>query len=329
MVETGLLAFDVGAKRHAFASRFDQQKERGELTNELVAMRRFLLAQKAKCRHLRVVVEATGVYFLDLALTAIEIGAEVMVINPKRAHHFAQALSTRSKTDAIDAGVLLVYLERMAFRPWQPPSADALAIRQFGRHIAQLTDERTAAKNRLHALENASGSPAMLRTDLKRGIANLDQRIERLSKAALKIIRAEPGLSAQFDALDSIVGVAEASALPLLGELLMLPRDMNARACVSHAGLDIRMHQSGTSVNKPPRLSKQGNKHLRRALFMPAMTACTRDPHAREFKERLVAKGKKPIQAIAALMRKLLTAAWALMRNPGTYDGSLLFAKIA
>ena len=329
MVELGLLAFDVGAKKHAFSSCFGKKRATGELSNKVPEMRRFIATQKAKCRRLRVILEATGVYYLDLALIAAEAGAEVMVINPKSAHHFAQAIGNRSKTDAIDADMLLVDLERMEFKPWQPPTAEALAIRQFGRHIVQLTDERTAAKNRLHALESMSESPMLLRDDLEQAIASLDSRIKRLSKEALALVRANEQVSKQFDALDSITGVAETSALPILGELLVLPTDMNSRACVCHAGLDVRAHQSGTSVNKQPRLSKHGNKHLRRALYMPAMTASTHDPHARAFKERLVAKGKKGIQAIAAIMRKLLTAAWALMRNPGTYDGELLFAKQA
>ncbi|MBK8992317.1 MAG: transposase [Gammaproteobacteria bacterium] len=46
----------------------------------------------------------------------------------------------------------------------------------------------------------------------------------------------------------------------------------------------MRHHQSGTSVNKPGRISKHGNKYLRRALYMPALSAGTHDPHAAAFK---------------------------------------------
>lgn len=324
--DPGWVAFDVGASKHAFASALGERRESGELDNTLEAVGRFLSARLARCGELRVLMEATGIYYLDLALMAAELGAQVMVINPKAAHHFAKAMNVRSKTDGIDAQVLLTYLQRMPFVRWQPPSEHLLAVRQFGRHIGQLTDARTVAKNRLHALQSTKTSPKLLIDDLRRSIQGLTRRIERLSAQALKIVRADDGLSARFDALDSMIGVGAATALPLLGELAVLPQDMNARACVCHAGLDVRLHQSGTSVAKPARLSKHGNKYLRRALYMPAMAAIKNDPHARAFRDRLIARGKKKMQAIAAVMRKLLTAAWALARHPGVYDGSKLFA---
>jgi transposase len=327
-VEIGMLALDIGAKKHATAVAFGTKRKDGEVENTPAALRKYLVECAAKCVTLRVIMEATGIYFLDVALLATELGAEVMVINPKAAHHFAKALSSRSKTDAIDARVLLAYLERMPFQPWQRPAENLLALRQFGRHLSQLKAENTAVKNRLHALDSTATSPKLLRDDLKRASKSLDRRIEQISAAALKLVRADADLSARLDALDSIVGVAETSALTLLGEMLVMPQDMTSRSCVCHAGLDVRLHQSGTSVARPARLSKHGNKYLRHALYMPALTAITHDPHARAFYERLLARGKKKLQAIAAVMRKMLTAAWVLVRCPAEYDGAKLYAKM-
>ena len=327
-VEVGLVALDVGARTHAFAVRMGDKEENGDLDNTPEAVARFLKARGKQCQRLRVIVEATGIYYLDLALQVVEAGAEVMVINPKAGHHFAQAMNQRNKTDAIDARMLLAYLERMAFQSWQPPDAGVLALRQFGRHLGRLSEHRTRMKNQLHALVSTRTSPRVLREDLETAVADLDRRIARLSEEALKRVQADARMSRQFEALDSIVGVGQSSALALLGELLVLPADMNSRACVCHAGLDVRVHQSGTSVGLAPRLSKHGNKHLRRALYMPAMAAIAHDPHARAFRDRLVGRGKKKMQALAAVMRKLLTAAWALVRNPAPYDGNKLFAAM-
>ena len=251
-----------------------------------------------------------------------------MVINPKAAHHFAQARRQRNKTDALDAAMLLDYLQRMPFVPWQAPPQAVLELRQYGRHLGRLTDQRTRIKNQLHALEATATSPRVLREDLADAIEDLDRRIERISHLAMEQVRSDERLTAQFDALDSIIGVGQTTAIALLGELLVLPADLNSRACVCHAGLDVRVHQSGTSVALAPRLSKHGNKYVRRALFMPALTAIARDPHARAFRDRLVARGKKKMQAVAAVMRKLLTAVWALIRTPARYDGSKLFATV-
>lgn len=125
------------------------------------------------------------------------------------------------------------------------------------------------------------------------------------------------------------MGIAQVSAVALLAELMVLPKNLSSRACVCHAGLDVRLHQSGTSVAKPARISKHGNKHLRRTLFMPALSAIQHDPHARAFRQRLLDRGKKKMQANVAVMRKMLTAVWAIVRNPAEYDGSKLYAEAA
>lgn len=327
-VEVGYVAFDVGARKHAFAVRLGGKQAQGELDNSPEKIRTFLKEHQAACQRLRVIMEATGVYFLDLALLAHEAGAEVMVINPKAAHHFAKALGQRNKSDALDAQMLLECLQRMPFQPWQPPSRAVLELRQYGRHLVRLSDQRTRAKNQLHALEATATSPELLREDLREAIADLDRRIKRISALAMEQVRSNERLAAQFEAVDSVTGIGEATAIALLGELLALPQDLNSRACVSHAGLDVRVHKSGTSVALAPRLTKHGNKYLRRALYMPALTAIVHDPHARAFRDRLVARGKKKMQAVAAVMRKLLTAVWALVRNPAPYDGSKLFAAV-
>lgn len=324
---TGLIAFDVGARKHAYAACVNGKDDAGELDNTPEAITRFLARQQARCGQLRVVMEATGIYYLDMAVQLAEAGVEVMVLNPKAAHHFARAMSQRSKTDALDARMLLAYLQRMDFVPWQPPPRAVLELRQLGRHLGRLAEQKVRLKNQLHALRSTRTSPAVVIEDMQDDLASLERRIERLSAEALARVRADAALSQRFDALDSITGIGPTSALALLAELLVLPRSMNSRACVCHAGLDVRIHRSGSSVELAPRLSKHGNKYLRRALYMPAMVAIVHDPHAKAFRDRLLARGKKKMQALAAVMRKLLTAVWALIRNPQAYDGAKLFAS--
>ncbi len=71
----------------------------------------------------------------------------------------------------------------------------------------------------------------------------------------------------------SIAGVGKTSAIYIMGEILILPKNMNVKQWVAHAGLDPREFTSGISVNKQSRFTKAGNRHLRCALFMPALSA--------------------------------------------------------
>jgi transposase len=66
--------------------------------------------------HVRVCLEASGNYSLDLALALhTHRQVEVSVVNPRRARRFAESLGERSKTDPVDARVLCEYAARI---PW-------------------------------------------------------------------------------------------------------------------------------------------------------------------------------------------------------------------
>jgi transposase len=81
------------------------------------------------------VLEATGVYYLDLAVTLFKAGWPVAVINPKSFHHFAQLKLNPSKTDGTDAALLAEYGECMQPALWQAPDEALMNLRDLGRQI--------------------------------------------------------------------------------------------------------------------------------------------------------------------------------------------------
>lgn len=274
-----------------------------------------------------IVMEATGIYYLDLAVALVQAGLPVAVINPKSFRHFATLKLAGSKTDGLDAALLAEYGERMQPGCWTPPDATRLALRDIGRQINRLTGARTQAKNRLHALQAKRSTLALLLEDEQQGIRWLDQRIERLTQAALALIAKSDTLSRHLANLRSAKGVGQATALAVLGELSVLPRCLKAPQVSRFAGLDVRLTQSGTSVNRPGRLSKAGNAYLRSALYMPALSAVRHDSRAQAFYEALLARGKKKMQALCAVMRKYLTGLWACLQTETAFDSTRLFSE--
>jgi transposase len=274
-----------------------------------------------------IVMEATGIYYLDLAVALHDAKMSISVINPKSFNHFAQMKLEHSKTDSIDAALLAEYAQRMTPKKWIPPHKDKLKLRDISRQINRLTGDCTKAKNRLHAMTSYEGTSDIVILDEQDGIASLENRIQRLRTAALEMIKADERLIQQFNNLLAAKDVGEVSAIAMLGELIILPETLKANQVSRHAGLDVRLNQSGSSLNRPGRLSKAGNTYLRCALFMPAMSAVRHDPNAKAFYEALVARGKKKIQAICAVMRKMLTGIWACFKLNIPYDSSKLFSE--
>jgi transposase len=301
----------------------------GRFANTAGGHKKFIRWATKGAHPARVCLEATGIYSLEFALALHhDTKVEVMVVNPRAIKDFARACMQRAKTDAVDAGGILDYLERMPFAAWQPPAPEILELQAINRRIDQLHTELTREKNRRHAAGFSGASAEAIAHDIEVNIRHLERRIERMHESGLQLVRSVPALTAKLAHLVSAKGIGEASAMRILAELLVLPDDLAAPQWVAHAGLDPRPYESGTSVHRPRRISKVGNRHLRAALYMPALVAIQHEPNVKAFYDKLVAGGKKPLQAVVAVMRKLLHAIWGMLKHDEDFDGNKFF-KIA
>ncbi|MCF6204667.1 MAG: IS110 family transposase [Methylococcaceae bacterium] len=276
---------------------------------------------------IRVCMEATGIYHFDLAVTLSRAKAiEVMVINPKVAHNFAKALMKRSKTDAVDAEILAIYCEKMTFEVWHRPCDEFITLKVIARRIAALTKQKAQTKNQHHALISTEESPQFVLDQTREMINFLDEQIKVHRDAGLKLIQQHCDLKQALQLMTSIKGIAEASAIQLLAELMVLPQEMSARQWVAFAGLDPRHYESGTSVAKRPRISKAGNKYIRQALYMPALVASNYEPHIRGYYTHMMDdNGLKPMQALCAIMRKLLHAIHGMFKTNKSFEGERFY----
>ena len=325
IVRAGL---DVGALELVVALRRDDTLEAPRtLPNTPAGQRQLLKLLTRRGASARVCLEATGVDSLRLALALHRAErVAVMVVNPRAIKDFQRARLTRAKTDAVDALGILEFLQRMDFVPWTPPAAAVLALQQIGRRLVQLRGDLTCEQARLHAIGYTPDCGGLIAADLEAHLRQLQKRIKTLQDAALELARQDPALAPQLARLCSVPGIGQLSALRLLGELLPLPADLKAKQWVAHAGLDPRPRQSGT-VDAPRHISRTGNRHLRLALFRPALVAIQRSPHIKATYEALLARGKKKKVAIIAIMRRMLHAIWGMLHHQQDFNPQLFHAS--
>lgn len=322
-----IAGIDVGSKTLVVAIDKNGKPGKPEIFDNSPPGHQQLLKVLRQAKAERVILEATGTYHLDLAIALDKTeGLEVMVVNPKASKHYAEARMSRTKTDAVDATLLCGFGRHMPFVPWHCPPAQVLAIRACSRLLASLRQERTQTLNRLHAFSQSHSTPGFVLDEIRQGIEQLEARIQRLEANTLALIEEHDVLSATYGRLLSVKGIGTKSAIQLMGELLVLPEDMTAKQWVAMAGLDPREHRSGSSVEKKARLSKAGNKYLRMALYMPALSASHHEPHVQAYYQHLIEeRGLKKIQAICAVMRKLLHAIHGMLRHNADFDGARFY----
>lgn len=298
------------------------QMRSSDFPNTAAGHQQMLRFLRKNAEQVRVCMESTGLYGLDAALALHQkSGIEIMVANPRSVRHFGEAMMQRSKTDPIDARLLAEYARRMPFRP----SIKGRQLCALSRAIHQLTEMNAMQKNRLHAASVTETTPKIVIRELERSLAQQQRSIQRLTREALQLIASDPQLHKRFDLLLSFPGIAETSALQLLGELVLLAPDFNVRQWVAYAGLDPRQYSSGKSVEKKVRISKVGNRHLRRALFMPALVAVRRNPQFRAYYRHFLAHGKFKMVALVAAMRKLLHGIYGVFQTLQPFDPEKLF----
>lgn len=315
------VGIDVSQRTLAVAWRgVDGEVHEGEFANDGDGHQKLVRMLRAGRRTVRVVLEATGNYSVDVAIALHDAKVDVMIANPLATRRFSDAQLRRAKTDKVDARDLLSFTERMEFTAWKRPSDAALHMRDFSRRIYALGVEKTAADNQLHAAKAKHGTPPVIVADLEASIASLKARIEALTTAAVAHASADAGLAPALQTLMTVKGIAERSAARILGELVLLPADMTPDQVVAHAGLDPRTMESGTSIRRTSRISKVGNARLRAALYMPTLVAVQHEPAVKVAYDAMLARKKVKLVAQTAMMRRLLRVLWRMLRTNSAFN---------
>ena len=167
----------------------------------------------------------------------------------------------------------------------------------------------------------------MILTHTQSLIDTLEAQIASFRSGALKTLNGNQALQEIYTLITSIKGIAEASAIQLLGELLTMPDDLT----VTNNGWLMQAWIQGISNQavawpKGQKSAKQAIGISARPCYMPALAASRYEPHVAAYYKHLQEKrGLQKIQAICAVMRKLLHAIYGMLHNRQPFDGSKFF----
>lgn len=277
------------------------------LENTPAAVRRWLRGLHGP---LRLALESTGVFHLELACQAHRLGHEVYVIDGYRLNRYRESVGGRAKTDATDARLLVRYLrnEGADLRPWDPPSRDYQVLQRLIHRRATVVRARTAIQQSLRDVPALKSTLQATLRQLDRTIAAIGRRIRET------LLRA--GWQHQARRCRRIEGIGPVTAAALV-MAFSRGRFASSDAFIAFLGLDVRIRDSGKKRGQR-KLTKQGDGELRRLLYLAAMQAKAQ-PAWQAFFQRHIDRGLSRIQALNALARKLARVAFALMKNETDY----------
>lgn len=311
------LGIDISKATFDVALLGGQQRERCQFANNqsgFEQLGRWLPQKGAKQVH--ACLEATGRYWVALALFLHEQGQGVSVVNPKLIKKHSEATMQRNKTDGQDALTIADYCAKQQPELWTPPTAAYRQLQEMVRHLQALKGDRTRVSNRRQSGVTSQEVLALLDEQL----ALLDKQMEQLEARIAEHIDHDPQLKADKELLLSIPGIGQTTAAVFLAEVQDVTLFESAHQVAAFAGLTPGQQQSGTSLNRPGRLVKWGNAHLRAALYMPALSAHRYNPIASALRQRLLQRGKSKMTTVVAVMRKLLVLCYGVLKTRKPFD---------
>jgi transposase len=264
------------------------------------------------------VMEASGTYFLKLAVFLYLRKAKVSVVNPLVVKRYMQMRLSRTKTDKKDAKMISEYGQNQQPELWQP-DADYIqemnviltTMEGYEKAATQISNRMEAESHLVVINSTANESKEMVLQILKDECVRLMQELERIAAS---------NCSENLSRLKTIPGIGKKTALVLIAITGNFEYFDDVRALAAYCGLCPRIYTSGTSVRGRGHICKMGNGRIRKMLYLCTWTAQKCNPQCVEMKERLTAKGK-PVKVIkVAMANKLLRMAFGVVKGNKDYN---------
>lgn len=266
------------------------------------------------------VMEATGVYHQKLAYYLDENAYKVSIVLPSKISNYFRTLEVKTINDKTASEAIARFGLERVLDQWKRPSALYKKLQQLTRERNQLVSERVVIKNQLHAEENEAHPNASSIKRFKARMKFISQQENEIKKEIDAVVKNDKTLSEEVARITTITGVGQLTAAIVLGETNGFELIRNKKQLTSYAGLDVREKTSGTSVKGKPRISKKGNRNLRSAMHLPALSAIKHNEKYRGIYARLVSKDGIKMKGVVAVQRKILELIYVLHKNKTVYQ---------
>jgi transposase len=268
----------------------------------------------------RYLMEATGVYHESAAYFLDDQGQEVSVILPNKISNYMRTLDTKTITDKTASEAIARFGLERKIDQWKRPKPIFKQLRQLTRERDQVVAERTIVKNQLHAERSEAEPNKKTIVRLKARIKMLTRQEQEIKADIAALVKNDPETKLNIGLLGTIPGIGALTATIILAETNGFELIRNKRQLASYAGFDVKEKQSGTSVRGKAKISKQGNKYLRKALYLPALAAIRSDQRCKAIFSRIISKNGIKMKAAVAVQRKVLEMTYTIFKKQEKYD---------
>jgi transposase len=310
---------DEDALINVYASKTFLNNEKG-----FMALLLWVKKQTLEEFPLRYVMEATGVYHESLAYFLSNKTYQVSIIMPNKITNFFKTLEIKTVTDKSMAEAITMFGLEKKLDNWIQPKKVFRELRQITRERDQLIVERTMLKNQLHAEQVEAYPSVKTVTRIKDRIKMANKQLNETMAEIKESIKKDTELNQAITLITTIPGIGVLTSAVIMAETNGFELIRSTSQLSSYAGFDVKEKESGTSVKGKPRISKRGNRHLRKAMHMPALAAIRHSERYKDIFVRIVSRNGIKMKAAVAVQRKLLEMAYTIYKTKTPYQVNYL-----
>jgi transposase len=265
-------------------------------------------------------MEATGIYYEQLAWFLHNKSCSVSVVLPNKAKKYKEALGLKSKNDRIDAKGLAQMACEQNNTTWKPLTSNIYLLRLITRQIQRVSDQSTVLNNQLHALEYGMYRDKAIEKMYAGQLDLLQKNKKSLQLRVEQIVESDEILKRKFKNIGKMKGLGLQNLAVIVAETNGFTAFENIAQLVSYAGYDVVENQSGKRSGKT-KISKKGNNHIRRCLHFPAFNMIKYEVAPfKNLHERVYEKSKIKMKAYTAVQKKLLEFIYILWKKDEAFD---------
>jgi transposase len=269
-------------------------------------------------QHYHCIMEATGPYYLRLAMWLYDRGFKVSVVNPLVIKRFSQMSLLRAKTDKADAKMIAAYGCTQPLQLWEPPKDYIIRLQQLNALYEHLNKHHTALLNQREAFMSSGLMNKQDKSFIDKMIVQVEKKQQLIETKMLELINSYHG--EMMKNITSIPCIGKKSALLLIVLSDGFKRFKNHKQLSAYIGLAPRIYQSGTSVKSKVKICKMGMSRIRAALYLCAWSAKRCNKRCKELYDRLITRGKNKRLALIAVANKLIKQVFAIATSNSKYS---------
>jgi transposase len=266
------------------------------------------------------VMEATGVYHLNLIFFLHENELDFSVLNALQIKRYIQMHLERNKSDKKDARYICNYgIDR---RPELSELADKEYYRckSLNNSIETITNEITMFSNKLHSQNRVPVACKAVETSYLAIIENLKKELKNIESELNKCLNEWQGKL--VERVSSVVGIGKRATAEVIVYTQAFKNMTNYRQLICFSGLNPKEYSSGSSIRGKAKICKQGGGRLRHILYMCALNAKTNNKACKALYDRLVEAGKNKKIALIAVCNKLLKQIYGVVKNQTIFNNN-------